>query len=93
MRITQINRIGVSAFLAHALVAGIVWAQHFEGSWGGFLLFIFDFPASLLFFLPGIGGSWIAMIFIGGVWWYLVVVGIRKLIARLGSKNQHNESS
>jgi hypothetical protein len=78
----RIDLLGSGAFLAHALLARVIYSQHFEGSWGGFLLFIVDFPASLLFLVPGLSGSWLAMTVIGGAWWYFVATSLRRLSRR-----------
>lgn len=85
---SRLDMIGVLAASAHAVLAFAIFGQHFEGSWGGFLMFAIDFPASVLFFLPGVNGSWPAMIAIGSIWWYLVVVGLRRFVKYVARKGR-----
>lgn len=87
MSATRLDVLGSIAFVVHGLLTGAIYSQHFEGSWGGFLLFVVDFPASLLFFIPGISGSWLAMAIVGGLWWYVVAISVRKFVRKW---SQHN---
>jgi hypothetical protein len=79
----RIDFLGVCAAIGHTALALAIRSQRFEGSWGGFLLFVIDFPASLFFLAPGVSGSWTAMIVIGGTWWYLIGFSVHKLIDRI----------
>jgi hypothetical protein len=65
--------LGLAAF--HLLLVWAIWSQHYEGSWGGFLLFLIDFPISILIVVPSsIYGKWvsgwIAFGIVGTLWWY-----------------------
>jgi hypothetical protein len=75
-----LNKLSWILFATHlALVFGIL-EQHFEGSWGGFLLFLLDFPVSLLSFLPVGWASWFFFGVIGSLWWYVIgIVAVRSI--------------
>jgi len=70
----KISLAGSTLAVAHAIFVAWIYSQHFEGSWGGFLVFAVDLPASLLFFpLSKISSNpWLNYVLVGTVWWYLV---------------------
>lgn len=66
----HISRTGISFAIGFAVIEGLVFAQHFEGSWGGFLIFLLALPASLLALI--VGGHPIALLIAGLVQWYWI---------------------
>lgn len=90
--IPKVRVSGMLAFALHSILLLWIFNQHYEGSWGGFFVFVIDFPVSLLFLLPGFGGSWLAMGVIGGIWWYLVAVGIVALVNKFRARHKTEHS-
>jgi hypothetical protein len=60
----------------HLAAVLAVYQQHFEGSWGGFLLFLLDLPVSLLSFLPIGWNQWFFFGVIGSLWWFAIGIMI-----------------
>lgn len=60
---------------AHVLLScaiGLGWIV-FEGSWGGFVLFVVDFPVSLLMlFLQDRFNPFLMHAIFGTLWWFLI---------------------
>jgi hypothetical protein len=72
-RIHKVSSLGVVLALLYFAFALFVLSQHYEGSWGGFLLFWTSFPASLLTFIfPGGRMGGVLLVVVGVSWWYLV---------------------
>ena len=83
--------LGSVAAIAHAIVIGmlLVGAKNVEGSWGGFLPFLVDFPISILFFglsdyipLP------LLHFILGSLWWFSVPWAVSKLVILLIDRNR-----
>ena len=72
MRLIYFNKLSLVLLLVHLVIVFVVYRQHFEGSWGGFFLFLIDFPVSLLSFLPIGWNQWFFFGVIGSIWWYLI---------------------
>ncbi len=79
----RLNRLGLVLLTVHLAVVYWIYSQHFEGSWGGFFLFLIDFPISLLSFVCV---GWNQFIFfisvVGSLWWYSLGLIITALIKR-----------
>lgn len=73
-----IDKSGWVLAAVHLAVVLGVYKQHFEGSWGGFVLFLLDFPVSLLSFLPIGWNQWIFFGVIGSLWWFAIGIIIRR---------------
>ena len=76
------NKLSWLLATAHAAVVFGVYRQHFEGSWGGFVLYLLDFPVSLLSFLPVGWNQWFFFGVIGSLWWYAIGIIILRLVKR-----------
>jgi hypothetical protein len=63
-------KLGFVFFILHVGTVFLVFKQDYEGSWGGFFLFILDMPASLLILLPLHWNQWIFFGIFGSLWWY-----------------------
>jgi hypothetical protein len=78
---TRISPVG-SAFLAlHTVALGAMASQSFEGSWGGFFIYILDMPVSLIY-LPLVGSQleqWVVSALVGGAWWYVLGMVLGRL--------------
>ena len=68
----RVYRTGLALAALNLLVTFLVYRQHFEGSWGGFILFWFNFPISLLSFLPVGWNQWLFFFIVGPAWWYFI---------------------
>ena len=68
----RIYRTGLALAALNLLLTFLVYREHFEGSWGGFVLFCLDFPISLLSFLPVGWNQWLFFFIVGPAWWYFV---------------------
>lgn len=68
----QISIVGVTLFMAHTLFVLFVHSQRYEGSWGGFLIFVVDFPFSLVYLVPVGLDQWFMTTVFGGAWWYFL---------------------
>lgn len=81
------SKLGLALFVAHVGVVFWVCRQHFEGGWGGFFLFLLDFPVSLFIFLPVGWNQWLFFGVIGSFWWYaiglLITAGLKRLQRKL----------
>jgi hypothetical protein len=78
----RINKLGFVLLVVHLGVVFWVYKQGFEGSWGGFFLFVLDFPVSLLSFLPSGWNQWLFFGFVGSLWWYAIGVIITTMLKR-----------
>jgi hypothetical protein len=65
---------GLALLLLHSLLVAVIASQRYEGSWGGFLIYIIDLPVSLLYLhlVKSTSQQVIASIVLGGIWWYVV---------------------
>ena len=84
----KLSSLGVALAVMSLGVTFFVWTQHFEGSWGGFVLFIINFPASLLALLPLGLNQWVLFSVLGVVWWYVVGSCIERVLTKR-SKRKH----
>jgi hypothetical protein len=78
--------LGSIAAIAHAIVIGVllVGAKNVEGSWGGFLPFLVDFPISILFFgLSHYIPLSLLHFVLGSLWWFSVTWAVSKLVILL----------
>jgi hypothetical protein len=59
-----------------------VMSRHFEGSWGGYVIFLVDFPGSLpaliLSNLLEIRTPYVLLV-VGTAWWFLLGIGFSML--------------
>jgi hypothetical protein len=79
----RINRLGLILLAVHLAVVFWINMQNFEGSWGGFLIFLIDFPVSLLSFaFSGYVQFIYFMAVVGSIWWYAIGLTISTLIKR-----------
>jgi hypothetical protein len=84
------RKLGLALAAIHLILVFAIYTQHFEGSWGGFFLFVIDFPFSLIIlFLSKLLNGWIAFAILGSLWWYALGMfmiwayrKLRTLIAR-----------
>jgi hypothetical protein len=76
------NWLSLILFAANLAAVVAIYQTHFEGSWGGFFLFVLDFPASLLALLPVGWNPWLFFGVIGSLWWYLIGAVIFRWIKR-----------
>ena len=81
------SKVGYVLLALHVLVVYGIYAQHFEGSWGGFVLFLIDLPISLLsFFIEDRTAQWTFFYVVGSIWWYvvgsIVESGLHRLLRR-----------
>jgi len=58
----------------HLLLCFCVLQQHFEGSWGGFFIFLADYPFSILILLIAdqLKLGIVALVVLGTLWWYFL---------------------
>jgi len=70
----MISPVGLLLLIIHTFMVWWIYQQQYEGSWGGFLVFVIDIPASFLFFLPISINQWLLFAIVGGIWWYLIGV-------------------
>src|SRR5260370_13994356 len=74
--------LGSALALGHAVFYFTIMSTQFEGSWGGFLIFLVDLPASLLVLLLsnafGIRTAY-ALLTGGTVWWFCIGILVAKL--------------
>lgn len=73
-RLAWKSRVAPLLAVLNLLIVAYVYSQHYEGSWGGFVLFCLDFPISLLSFVPLGWNQWMFFSVIGPLWWYLIGV-------------------
>lgn len=76
----HISKAGSVLFLLHICFVMYVYVQDYEGSWGGFLLFIIDLPVSLIAFIPIGLNQWLFFGVVGSFWWYIIGCLIEKFI-------------
>lgn len=76
------NKFSLILAASHAAIVFGVYRQQFEGSWGGFFLFLIDFPVSLLSFLPVGWNQWFFFGVLGSLWWYVIGLIIVRLAKR-----------
>jgi len=81
--------VGSALALGHAVFYFTVMSRHFEGSWGGFLIFLVDFPASVLVLLLsnalGIRTDY-ALLAGGTAWWFCIGILIAKLFTFISKR-------
>ncbi len=79
----KLNKLGVVLLVFHAAIVFIILGQKFEGSWGGFVLFVIDFPISLLLMLlPFKWDQWVLFGIFGSLWWYILGVLITAIMRK-----------
>lgn len=82
---------GSALALGHVIIYSTIMSRHFEGSWGGFLISMVDFPASILALLlsnvPGIRTDYILLV-CGTAWWFYIGVLIAKLFTFISAKTR-----
>jgi hypothetical protein len=87
--------VGSALALGHAVFYFIIMSRHYEGSWGGFLIYLVDFPASVLVLLLsnalGIRTPY-ALLAGGTAWWFCIGILITKLLC-FSRKEFQGESS
>lgn len=74
---------GKAFAVAHVIFYVAVLSQHYEGSWGGFLIFIVDFPVSFLLLTPLPVSTDVAMFIMliaGTIWWFFIGVLLAPLV-------------
>ena len=80
----NLNKLGLLFIVIHTTIVFLIVGENYEGSWGGFFLFILDFPVSLLMLIPIDWNRWMLFGVIGSLWWYLVgviiTIAVRKKI-------------
>jgi hypothetical protein len=81
-QIFRFNALSLILAAAHLAAVIAVYSQHFEGSWGGFFLYVLDFPVSLLALLPLGWNQWFFFGVIGSLWWYVIGGLILRLIKK-----------
>jgi hypothetical protein len=74
------NKLSFTLFCGHLIIVFAVYMQKFEGSWGGF--FYFDFPISMISFLPIGWNQWFFFGLIGSVWWYFLGIIFLRLFKK-----------
>jgi hypothetical protein len=66
-----------------------VMNRHFEGSWGGFFIFLVDFPASLPALLVSnvlrIRTDYVLLV-LGTAWWFLLGIGFSIVLTWLSTR-------
>ena len=87
----RISRVGVVLCTIYFVAFLAIALSRFEGSWGGFLLFVLSLPLSALI-LPAAGALNVsssavnlAFLITGVAWWY----GVGYALERLVSKRKH----
>src|SRR5262249_54736051 len=79
--------------LSHVVFCFWVLGRHFEGSWGGFLIFLVDLPASVLALLIsnifGIRTDYVLLV-VGTAWWFGVGTLLSMLLTWLSAKARKN---
>jgi hypothetical protein len=89
-RLPNVSLLGLGFALANLLLTFFVWQSRFEGSWGGFLLFILNFPVSMLSFIPLGWNQWAFFLIFGPIWWYSIgFVAERIWVSRRKLRKSH----
>jgi hypothetical protein len=79
------SRLGATLAAAHLLCVILVYAQHYEGSWGYVLFALPDLPVMLVLGLinklvvvaPTV--SWILIGVFGTIWWYMLGIWVSRV--------------
>ena len=82
-----LSLLGITLVVLHTLAIFFIYSQHYEGSWGGLLVFIIDFPVSALALIV-VGhyvNFWLASAIIGGAWWYILGFLMANMVQRFRS--------
>ena len=84
----RISRLGAVLCVAYVATFLVISVQEFEGSWGGFLLFVISLPLSMLILpaasaigLPGPTFD-VALLVAGVGWWYGVGYFVERLVSK-----------
>lgn len=89
---------GIGLALLHVIVYFVVMAQHYEGSWSGFLIFLIDLPASLLILSLSNAFSIrtdIPLLIGGTAWWFclgLLIGRVALFLLNVGRRNSSEGS-
>jgi len=81
--------VGSALALGHAVFYFTVMSRHYEGSWGEFLIFLVDLPASfpVLFLSNALGIRTDYALLAGGtVWWFCLGIMIAKLFTFISKR-------
>ena len=73
------------------MFCAIVISRHFEGSWGGFFIFLANFPASVaITMLANVLGihSIFFLVVLGTAWWFLLGILISRLFIYLHARSK-----
>jgi hypothetical protein len=88
--------VGSALALSHVILFFAIMSRHYEGSWGGFLIFLVDFPGSILPLLLsnalGIGNLHPLLVF-GTVWWFCIGILISKAFTFFSAKVEKDSGS
>lgn len=81
-----VNPVGAVLAGIHFLCAVLMYAQHYEGSWG-YVPFVFlDLPVEVILLmlnrLFGLTTGWLPTIVFGTMWWYLVGVWLSRVFGQ-----------
>ena len=82
MKLLNLSLVGICFLITHLLTVLTIWKMNFEGSWGGFFLFVIDFPISLIVLLPVGWNHWLFFGVVGSLWWYLIGMLLQRAVAR-----------
>jgi hypothetical protein len=77
--------------VGHVVFCAIVISRQFEGSWGGFFIFLADFPASIAIAMIANVLSIHSIYFLvvlGTGWWFLLGVLISRLFVYVGARSK-----
>jgi len=84
----RVSRLGAVLCVAYIATFLAVSLQEFEGSWGGFLLFVISMPLSALVLpvasalgLSGLAAN-VAFLVTGVAWWYGVGYAAERLVSK-----------
>jgi hypothetical protein len=78
---TRISPVGLVFLALHTVALSVIASQSFEGSWGGFFIYILDMPVSFIY-LPLVNSQqeqWLVSALVGGAWWYVIGIVLGRL--------------
>jgi hypothetical protein len=81
----RLSLLGVVFAVAFGLLALLIDAQHYEGSWGGMFIFTLGFPLSIVgLLLGGLAGpaGFALVVGCGAIQWYLIGALVQFIIGR-----------
>ena len=74
------KKIVLLIFLIHSIFAACLSLAGFEGSWAGFLIFLLDFPISILYMQQSALYFYLSSIFLGSIWWCFLILSIFNIV-------------